>query len=124
MKKNIRYIVVHSTKTLPEETCFAVQHHYIIHRNGDMEKSKRLADDDKCVQIAYLGGIDSERKICDTKTVSQSESLFNLLIALTEKYAEAKIVGADEIFGATNDPGFNVRDWLKNYTPQIIKEAA
>ena len=123
-KNNIRYIVVHSSKTLPEELYISIPYHYIIHRNGNIEKSKKISVTDACVQIAYLGGVDKEKHVTDTRTDPQTDSLFNKLVALSERFPEARIVGADEVFGKTNDPGFNVKDWLKNYTPKILAEAA
>ena len=123
-KNNIRYIVVHSSKTLPEELYISIPYHYIIHRNGSIGKSKKLSVTDACVQIAYLGGVDKEKQVQDTRTDPQTDSLFNKLVALSERFPEARIVGADEVFGKTNDPGFNVKDWLKNYTPKILAEAA
>ena len=123
-KFNIRYIVVHSTKTLPEELYISIPYHYIIHCNGNIEKSKKLSVTDACIQIAYLGGVNNEKEIQDTRTDVQSEALFNQIICLTERFPDAKIVGANEVFGEMNYPGFNVKDWLKNYTPQILAEAA
>ena len=124
MKQNIRYIAVHSTKTLGSELYQSVIYNYIIHRNGNVAKEKKLIASDGCIQIAYVGGIDKQRNICDTKTYEQSESLFNTLVMLSEKYPEARIVSADEIFGKENSPGFNIKEWLKNFTPISINRAA
>ena len=123
-KNNIRYIVVHSSKTLPEEFHISTPYHFLIHRNGKVEQSKKISFTDACIQIAYLGGVNKEKQVQDTRTEVQTDSLFNELIALSEKFPEAKIVGADKVFGETNNPGFNVKDWLKNYTPKILAEAA
>jgi N-acetylmuramoyl-L-alanine amidase len=124
MKTNVRYIVVHSTQTLPNELHQTVPFHFIIYRNGKIVREKKLGKADACVQIAYLGGIDKDRKAADTKTDQQCETLFKALVMLSEKYPEAKIVGADEIFGNVNDPGFNVKEWLKNFVPKSINPAA
>ena|SRR5438552_3005606 len=123
MKQNIRYIVVHSTQTLPTELYQSLTYHYFIHRNGKVVTGKKLTAGDGCVQVAYVGGIDKQRKVCDTTTSEQSEALFNMLITLSEKYPEAKIVSADEIFGKENFPGFNVRQWLKNFIPATLTRA-
>jgi len=123
-KFNIRYIVVHSSKTLPEELYILIPYHYIIHRNGKIEKGKKLSVTDACIQIVYLGGVNKEMQVTDTRTNTQTDSLFNQLIVLSERFPEARIVGADEVFGETNNPGFDVKDWLKNYTPKILAEAA
>jgi len=123
MKQNIRYIVVHSTHTLPTELYQSLSYHYIIHRNGKVVTGKELTASDGCILVAYVGGIDKGRKVCDTKTSEQSESLFNKLITLSEKYPEAKIVSADEVFGKENFPGFNVKEWIKNFIPFSLNRA-
>jgi hypothetical protein len=120
MKNSVSYIVVHSTQTLPSELHHSLPFNFIIHRNGRVVKEKKLSKGDKFLQIAYLGGIDKERNLLDTKTEQQSEALFNTLVMLSEKYPSAKIVGADEIFGKSNHPGFDVKEWLKNFVPRSI----
>jgi hypothetical protein len=123
-KNNVRYIVVHSTQTLPHELHHSTVYHYIIHRNGKVAEGKKLLATDGCIQIAYLGGVDKERNILDTKTEKQSEVLYNTLVKLSGKHSHAKIVSAEEIFGKQNNPGFDVKEWLKTYIPASIKSAA
>jgi len=123
-KNNVRYIVVHSTQTLPHELHHSLVYHYIIHRNGKVAEGKKLLSTDGCIQIAYLGGIDKSGNVTDTKTEKQSESLYTTLIKLCEKHPQAKIVSAEDLFGKQNNPGFNVKDWLKSYVPASTKSAA
>ncbi len=124
MKKLIHYIVVHSTQTLPTELHYAFPFHYIIYRNGILLYNKRITKEDRSIHIAYIGGINKKRAVCDTRTEQQNETMFRLLFLLTEKYPKAKVTTADEIFGKTNDPGFEAREWLQTYIPKSINPAA
>jgi hypothetical protein len=123
-KNNVRYIVVHSTQTLPHELHHSLVYHYMVHRNGKVVEGKKLLATDGCIQIAYLGGVDKDKNVLDTKTEKQNEALYATLVKLTEKHSQAKIVSAETIFGKQNHPGFNVEAWLKSYTPTSTKSAA
>lgn len=124
MKNKVQNIVVHSTQTLPTKLHHAFPFHYIIHRNGKISKGKQYEPDDVLIQIAYVGGISEDGKLIDNRTTEQTVTLFNTLVLLTEKFKEAKIVGADEQFGKICYPGFHVKHWLKSYTPKTILTAA
>lgn len=122
MKNKVEFIVVHSTQTVPSDLHYAFPFHYLVNRGGKVAKNKKVSKTDKAVHVAYIGGIDKERNVCDTRTEQQTEVLFKLLILLSEKYPKARIFGADEILGPSNEPGFKVRDWLKTYIPQFIRQ--
>lgn len=124
MRNKVQNIVVHSTQTLPTELHHAFPFHYIIHRNGKIIKGKQFEPDDVLIQIAYVGGINTEGELIDNRTTEQTVTLFNTLILLNEKFKKAKIIGADEQFGKMCYPGFDVKDWLKSYTPKSILTAA
>lgn len=123
-KHNVRYIVIHSTQTLPHELHHSLVYHYTVHRNGKVAEGKKLLSTDGCIQIAYLGGIDKDRNVVDTKTEKQSDALYTTLVKLSEKHPAAKVVSAEEVFGKQNNPGFDVKSWLKNYVPAPLKSAA
>jgi hypothetical protein len=123
MRNKIQNIVVHSTQTLPYELTSDLPFHYVIHRNGKIVKSKLLKPHDQSVKVAYVGGVDIERKISDNRTSEQNETLFNTLFFLSEKYPNAKIFGAEEQFGGSSYPGFNVKEWLKSYIPKLLIQA-
>jgi hypothetical protein len=116
--------VIHSTQTLPHELNHSLVYHYIVHRNGKVAEGKKLLATDGCIQIAYLGGIDKDRNVLDTKTEKQSDSLYATLVKISEKHPAAKIVSAEEVFGKQNNPGFDVKTWLKSYVPSPLKSAA
>jgi len=124
MKTKVQYIVVHSTQTLPFELHYAFPFNFIIHRSGMVISSKKVNKKDTSIHIAYVGGIDQDRRICDTRTENQKEMLLSTLSLFINKYPQARIFSADEVLGKYNSPGFKVRDWLKTYIPKSIFSAA
>jgi len=144
--RQINYIVVHCTATPPTATVEAIKkywkevkgwgdtpgYHYLIHRNGEIEE---LLDESKisygayghnpeCVHISYIGGIDENGKPLDNRTSAQKHSMFDKLVELSEKYASAKILGHRDFPNVAKAcPSFDVREWLRNYEPDL-KDAA
>jgi N-acetylmuramoyl-L-alanine amidase len=55
----------------------------------------------------------------DTKTPNQEEALFNKIVALSIKYPSAAIMGHDELEPGSISPGFNVKEWIRNYEPDL-----
>ena len=128
MKRHIKYIVVHSTATFdPKVSQFYGNFHFVVERNGEIKKIhpenavvKNVATaDNEAIHVAYTGGRNASGNLGDTRTPVQEESLFNKLIALSVKYPSARIVGHDEFEASSGCPGFNVKDWLKFYEPEI-----
>ena len=139
--KKIKYIVVHSTATTPPMTREGIrelwkgddgkrtpQFHYVILRDGEIlqlqGEKKTVAGDtgteNTCIHIAYAGGINEIGLTCDNSTAKQRDSLFDKIVALFEKYPDAKIIGADELQpNAITAPGFNIKEWLSNYLPYL-----
>lgn len=120
MKYNLKYIVVHSTRTMPGEPHTEGSFHYIVDRSGKAIKEKKLSEKDACLQVAYVGGLNKEGMLADTRSTAQTDKLFNQLVSLTEKYPQAKIIGAGELFSKDQHPGFDVKKWLKNYVPEVV----
>ena len=128
MKRHIKYIIVHSTATFyPKVSQFYGDFHYVVERTGEIKKIhsdnsiiKNLpVADNEAIHIAYAGGRNKSGNLGDTRTPVQEESLFNKLIALSVKYPSARIMGHNEFDAASGCPGFNVKEWLKNYEPDI-----
>lgn len=140
--RKIKYIVVHCTDTLPSATVEGIQnywknhlgwknpgYHYIIKANGEVVKlldEKKISNgvlgfNENCINICYIGGRTKEKKCVNTMTRSQENSLFDKIVTLTEKYPDAEIKGHYEFpnQGGRTCPNFNVKEWLKNYTPDI-----
>ncbi|HYG53132.1 MAG TPA: N-acetylmuramoyl-L-alanine amidase [Flavobacteriales bacterium] len=138
----IRYIAVHCTDTLASATVESIKnywknhlkwkrpgYHYIIKADGEVVK---LLDEEKIsngvlgfnpvtVNICYIGGRTKEKTKIDTRTEAQKESMFDLLVELSERYPEAEIKGHCEFpgQGGRTCPNFNVKEWLRNYTPKL-----
>ncbi|HMT96739.1 MAG TPA: N-acetylmuramoyl-L-alanine amidase [Ferruginibacter sp.] len=128
MKRHIRYIVVHSTATFePKVSQFYGNYHYVVERNGEIKKVHADASiiknvekvDNEAIHIAYAGGRNKSGTLGDTKTPNQEEALFNKIVALSIKYPSAAIVGHDELEPGSISPGFNVKEWIRNYEPDL-----
>jgi N-acetylmuramoyl-L-alanine amidase len=116
MKRHIKYIIVHSTATFdPKVSQFYGAFHYVVERNGEI---KRVQHDSTIIK--NVEAVDNDAlHLGDTRTPVQEESLFNKLVALSVKYPSARIMGHDEFEASANCPGFHVKEWLKNYEPEI-----
>lgn len=140
--RQIKYIAVHCTDTLSSATVEAIKnywkehlkwtrpgYHYIIKADGEVVK---LIDEAKIsngvkgynlytISICYIGGKTKEGKETDTRTEAQKEAMFDLLVELSERYPNAEIKGHGEFpdQDGRTCPNFNVKEWLKNYTPRI-----
>lgn len=128
MKRLIRYIIVHSTATFdPKVSHFYGSFHYVVERSGEIKRVhpdtqvvKNVPEfDNDAIHVAYVGGRNKTGNLGDTRTPVQEEALFNKLVALSVKYPSARIMGHDECEAAANCPGFSVKEWLKNYEPEI-----
>jgi hypothetical protein len=132
MKRYIKKIVVHSTATFDPKIS---QHygffHYVVERNGEIKRIhpetsvvKNIPDiDNEAIHIAYAGGRNKSGALGDTRTPVQEESLFNKLVALSVKYPGANICGHNELDASANCPGFSVKDWIRNYEPDLLLSA-
>jgi N-acetylmuramoyl-L-alanine amidase len=140
--RNIKYIAIHCTDTLPTATVEAILkywkekrgwknpgYHYIIKANGDVVK---LLDENKvsngvlgfnenCINVCYIGGRTKDGKGGDTRTRAQENAMFDKIVELTERYPNAEVKGHGEFRnqGGKTCPNFKVKEWLKNYTPDI-----
>ena len=128
MKRHIKYIIVHSTATFdPKVSQYYGNFHYVVERNGEIKKihaevdvvKNVLAVDNEAIHIAYWGGRNKSGNLGDTRTPVQEEALYNKLIALTVKYPSATVLGHSDFEASSSCPGFNVKEWLKQYEPEI-----
>lgn len=141
-KRNIKYIVIHCTATPSNTTIDSIKkywkekrgwgdtvgYHYIIKADGDiiqlLDESKNsngvYAHNSESINVAYIGGIDKAGKPKDTRTRSQENTMFDLIVALTEKYPSAKVMGHRDFPNVAKAcPSFDVKTWLANYTPDL-----
>lgn len=128
MKRHIKYIIVHSTATFdPKVSQFYGDFHYVVERNGEIKKihpevnvvKNITAIDNEAIHIAYWGGRNKSGNLGDTRTPVQEEALYNKLIALTVKYPSATVLGHSDFEASSACPGFNVKEWLRQYEPEI-----
>lgn len=128
MKRFIKHIVVHSTATFdPKISQHYGSFHYVVERNGEIKKIhpdsyiiKHLPEiDNETIHIAYSGGRNKTGALGDTRTPVQEEALFNKLVSLSVKYPGARIIGHNELDSTANCPGFSVKEWIRNYEPDI-----
>jgi N-acetylmuramoyl-L-alanine amidase len=140
--REIKYIVIHCTDTLPSAEVEAIQrywkeklkwkapgYHYIIKQDGEvvqlLEEEKIsngvLGFNKSCINVCYIGGKTKEGKHKDTRTKSQKHSMFDMIVELTERYPNADIKGHGEFpnQGGRTCPNFDVKKWLADYTPDI-----
>lgn len=155
--RTIKYIVVHCTATPPDAKIENIErywkeimgwkdpgYHYIITRDGDIVN---LLSEDKpsngvkgrnqvSIHISYIGGIDKDGHPIDNRTEAQKHAMFNKLVALSEKYPRAIIMGHRDLSPDKNGdgiiepsewvkhcPSFDVKEWLNNYTPDLGQAA-
>lgn len=141
MSRDIHYIVVHCTATPPDTKIENIQrywkeqlhwknpgYHFIIRRDGiivQLQSTQKIANgvagyNEQSIHISYIGGIDKEGKPTDNRTKEQQETLFDKLIALSEKYPHAKILGHRDFPNVKKScPCFDVSTWLQNYVPDL-----
>lgn len=141
-KRNIKFIVVHCTATPSNTTIDSIKHywkdvrkwgdtvgyHYIIEADGEVtqllaeEKNSNgvYAHNSASINMAYIGGVDKDGKSKDTRTNAQKHAMFDLIVQLTEKYKEAKVLGHRDFPNVAKAcPSFDVKTWLADYTPDL-----
>lgn len=88
-------------------------YHYLVMANGAI---KQLLPDSEisngvkgynstAINVAYIGGIDTEGKAIDNRTGPQKKALRKLLTLLKSRYPEAEILGHRDISPDTNGNG-------------------
>ncbi len=140
--RNIKYIVVHCTATPTNTTIESMKHfwkekrgwgdtpgyHYVIERNGTivplLDESKNsngvYLHNSSCINLSYIGGIDKDGKPQDNRSDAQKHAMFNLIVALTERYPRAEVLGHRDFPDAKKAcPSFDVKTWLKEYEPDL-----
>lgn len=138
----IKYIVFHCTDTPSTTTVESIQnywkkklgwkypgYHYIIKQDGEIVKllstkipsNGVLGFNEHCINIAYIGGKTKEGKHADTRTPAQQHAMFNLLMRFLHRYHNVEVKGHCEFpnQGGRTCPNFNVKEWLKNYVPDL-----
>lgn len=134
--RNINYIVIHCTATPQNTTIESIQkywlevlkwnapgYHYIIKASGELVQllpidriSNGVAGyNSQCINIAYIGGIDSNSNPIDNRTPAQKEMLVKLLKQLKQQFQKAIIQGHRDFPGVKKAcPSFDAKNEYKN----------
>lgn len=132
--RNINYIAVHCTASHQSMTIEGLKqefkrkgwvnpgYHYVVSPDG---KITQLLDEDKVsngvkgfnsvsINVAYIGGIDTNGKATDNRTDAQKASLRSLLKMLHKKYPTAVIQGHRDFSPDLNKDGkITPNEWMK-----------
>ena len=133
--RNIQYIAVHCTASHQSQTIEGLKqefkrkgwvnpgYHYVVSSDG---KITQLLDEDKVsngvkgfnavsINVAYIGGIDTNGKPIDNRTDAQKASLRSLLKMLHKKYPTAVIQGHRDFSPDLNKDGkITPNEWMKS----------
>lgn len=101
-----------------------IGYHYVIRRNGTVEKGRDESvigahvqgHNENSIGICMAGGVsaDDVNKAVNNFTPAQFASLKTLLLELKKKYPKAKIQGHRDFPGVAKAcPSFSVKDWMK-----------
>jgi N-acetylmuramoyl-L-alanine amidase len=141
-KRDVKFIVIHCTATPPNTTVESIKrywkevkgwgdtpgYHYLIKADGEiltlLDESKNsngvYAHNSECISMSYIGGVDSQGKPKDTRTVKQQVAMFSKIVELTHKYPNAKAVGHRDFPDVHKAcPSFDAKTWLANYQLMI-----
>ena len=132
--RNIKYIAVHCTASHQSMTIEGLKqefkrkgwvnpgYHYVVSPDG---KITQLLDENKVsngvkgfnsvsINVAYIGGIDTNSKPTDNRTTAQKASLRSLLKMLHKKYPTAVIQGHRDFSPDLNKDGrVTPNEWMK-----------
>lgn len=123
--RNIKYIFVHCTASQQTATVQQILkeftqrgwripgYHYIVDPKGML--TQLVAEDrisngvkgynSESINVAYIGGIDANKKPIDNRTPEQKKTLLNILTKLKQKYPDAVIMGHRDISPDKNHNG-------------------
>ena len=144
MKRNIKYIVVHSTGTRryekvndllekwkPKGKSIFPPFHYLIEPSGKpyhildnaIPANDKTPQNNVCIHVAYIGGLERDGSFSYTLNKRQANGLNNLLVVLGTNYRFAEIVSPKDLGNVPeNTPCFDVKKWLKGYEPDILAD--
>lgn len=132
----IKYIVIHCTETKSTTSAESIikswkkepgkknlSYDYLIDNRGGiypLQIRETIADDvpgylKESVHVAYIGGIDSNNKPKDTRSVRQQLGMFFLIFFLKHEYPKAIIQGYRDFPNVrTTSPSFDAKEWYKD----------
>ncbi len=143
--RTIKYIVIHCTATPQSTTIESIKkywkevrgwgdtagYHFIIKPNGEVIKLTEISKNSngvakhnsECINIAYIGGIDKKGKPIDNRTSAQKQAMFDKILELSARFKTVEILGHRDFANVHKAcPCFDVKEWLKNYVPEVIAQ--
>ena len=134
--RDIKYIVVHCTATPQTATVSSIQnywkntlkwvmpgYHFMIKPDGEIVQLleiEKISNGVKgfnsvSINISYIGGVDSENRPIDNRTLAQKRSLTDLLTKLKKEFPKAIIQGHRDFPNVKKAcPSFNAKEEYKN----------
>ncbi len=102
-------------------------YHYVITADGAVHQMLPIelisngvqGHNSTSINVAYVGGIDSNGKAVDNRTTAQKKAMVTLLVQLKKKFPNAEIMGHRDIWGSDKSkwkkmcPCFNAKDEYK-----------
>ena len=117
--RNVKFIVIQLNE--------GASYDYLIPLNGETKALNTLgtnckamhSEDDESIEVAYIGSLDKLGNLKDTLTRRQENSLFDLIVKLSERYPLASVVGNCKCRRPPSSRSFDVKSWLANYQPDF-----
>lgn len=93
-----------------------IGYHFCIELNGDIVEGRPIekagahtyGENKNSIGVCYVGGLDSNKNACDTRTKAQKESMDKLIKSLLEQYPKSTVHGHYE-FSNKSCPCFDVQ---------------
>jgi len=97
-----------------------IGYHYVIRRNGDVERGRPVeksgahvkGHNSNSIGVCLVGGIDEAGKAESNFTEAQWKALSTLIAQLEGEYPEADVKGHRELDPGKACPSFDVQAWL------------
>lgn len=138
LRKETKYIVIHSSETHPEqdidakdlelkhrkEGLFSCAFHKIITRDGEVQDGRDIKiagahiettaklSNKNSIGVCLIGGLTPEGQFDCNFTFKQYKSLIKLIADLKKEYNEIEVVGHRDVANSKS-PHFNVKELLR-----------
>lgn len=134
--RKIDYIIIHCSATKEGQDFKAkdidqwhkqrgynkIGYHYVIDLDGTVETGRHENEvgahckgyNSNSIGICYIGGLDRNLSVKDTRTQAQKDAMWELVIKLLSKYPNANVYGHNEFNKGKACPCFDVKKEFKD----------
>ena len=134
--RKIDYIIIHCSATKEGQDFKAkdidqwhkqrgynkIGYHYVIDLDGTVETGRPENEvgahckgyNSNSIGICYIGGLDRNLSVKDTRTQAQKDAMWELVIKLLSKYPNANVYGHSEFNKGKACPCFDVKKEFKD----------